>query len=554
MKKLFKKFLHKLSITLLSNLFFGVLVLAPNLQARESVGVFSVDVSYPSDSMEWLGLFLQEEISLQLQLANHFSVISPDALRRWNTRIQESSQLTSASNKLQNTKIALLKPHKLLKFSVQKVLSQLAVSLSISNFDENNSTLKSQSTYAWSTPDDLVAALLRDLKREDPFFEKLTHFSLGYSWEGVKRFYLWRLKPVPVVNSSAWQVHKEQLEAMLSNFPEMAALTHFYRAVLLIIESSSLSPVHVPTLNKAKKEILTAIKQHPGNAEHHTLLSLLHYLRNDPLFAKQEANIAYQLNPGNGIALIIYGLTIGKTPQDGDTYVKKGLRLYPFVADQSPDGWQVYQILVRDLAPWLLPDAVHKSVNYKLLMQTGQQDYDARRWKEARQAFEDASRLEPSLAEPQLFLAKLLLAQQDAASALQLLAKLKKQFSKHPEINLYFGYTYEKLKQYQKAEKYYRLVLQFNPEHHKALLRLGAVLVKLGKHGEARSFLESLTRKFPLYTVAWWNLGILYYQLGELGLAESAWQHSLRLEPDNNHIRLRLEQLREEISYLPASQ
>ena len=50
-----------------------------------------------------------------------------------------------------------------------------------------------------------------------------------------------------------------------------------------------------------------------------------------------------------------------------------------------------------------------------------------------------------------------------------------------------------------------------------------------------------------MYTVAWWNLGIIYYQLGELELAESAWEESLRLEPDNNQVRVRLEQLREEL-------
>jgi tetratricopeptide (TPR) repeat protein len=109
------------------------------------------------------------------------------------------------------------------------------------------------------------------------------------------------------------------------------------------------------------------------------------------------------------------------------------------------------------------------------------------------------------------------------------------------------GYAHEKLKHHKKAESLYREVLQLKPEHHKALLRLGAVLIKLGKREEARSFLESLTQKYPMYTVGWWNLGIIYYQLGEIELAESAWEESLRLEPDNNQVRVRLEQLREEL-------
>ena len=180
-------------------------------------------------------------------------------------------------------------------------------------------------------------------------------------------------------------------------------------------------------------------------------------------------------------------------------------------------------------------------------MSFGNENYNAQRWSEARQAFEDASALQPSLPEPHMFLAKLSLAQQDVESALALLSKLRKRFPKHPDINLYLGFAHEKLKHHKKAESFYREVLNLKPEHHKALLRLGAVLIKLGKRGEARSFLESLTQKYPMYTVAWWNLGIIYYQLGELELAESAWEESLRLEPDNNQVRVRLAQLREEL-------
>ncbi|MED5482884.1 MAG: tetratricopeptide repeat protein, partial [SAR324 cluster bacterium] len=129
------------------------------------------------------------------------------------------------------------------------------------------------------------------------------------------------------------------------------------------------------------------------------------------------------------------------------------------------------------------------------------------------------------------------------------LSKLQSRFPKDPEINLYLGYVHEQLKRHHKAEKLYRRVLHLKPKHHRALLRLGAVLIKLGKHGEARSFLESLTRKYPLYSVAWWNLGIVYLNFGEMELAESAWQECLRLEPENSQVRIRLEQLREEMYF-----
>jgi tetratricopeptide (TPR) repeat protein len=545
-KTMLIQLLRKSLPLLFISLFFGGLYSPPLVQARPSVGVLSVNVHYPSNRLNWLGLFLQEELSLQLQLADRFSVISPDSMRRWNQRLRNSGQLESSSTEFKNSEISQLKPDKLLKLSIQKVLNQISVTWSIYSFGEKNSIQKMKNIHAWSTPDKLIDSLIKDLKKGDNLFSDLTYFPLDYSWEGIRSFYQWRLKAVPAVNSSDWEEHKGELEALIFSYPSLAASIKFYRAVLLIIESGVMRPAHVPSLNSAEKDILTAMKVHPGNGALHSLLSLLHYLRNEPLFAKQQANIANKINPGNGLALILYGLTIGKTPQAGASYIKKGLRLYPFVADPSPDGWQPYHVLVKDLEPWLI-SSIQNVSTYEQLMRSGNESYNAQHWSEARQAFEDASVLEPSLPEPLLSLAKLKLAQQDLQTALSILAKLRKRFPRHADIKLYLGYAHEKLKHHVKAESLYREVLHLKPQHHKALLRLGAVLIKLGKRAEARSFLESLTQKYPMYTVAWWNLGIIYYQLGEIELAESAWEESLRLEPDNNQVRVRLEQLREEL-------
>lgn len=546
-KNMLIQLLRKSFPLLFISLFFGGLFLPPPLQARPTAGVLSVEIHYPSKGLNWLGLFLQEELSLQLQLADRFSVISPDSMRRWNQRLRNADLPESNSAELINSTISQLKPDKLLKLSIQKVLNQLSVTWSIYSFGEKESFQKRQNIHSWITPDKLIDSLLKDLKKGDKLFSDLTYFPLGYTWEGVRSFYQWRLKTVPPTNSSAWEEHKGELEALILSYPSLAASIRFYRAVLLIIESSVMLPAHVPSLNSAETDILAAMKAHPGNVAHHSLLSLLHYLRKEPLFAKQQANIANKINPGNGLALILYGLTIGKTPQSGSSYIKKGLQLYPFVAEPSADGWQPYHVLIKDLEPWLVASISQNESNYEQLMRSGKESYKAQRWSEARQAFEDASVLEPSLPEPLLSLAQLKLAQQDLQTAFSLLAKLRKKFPRHVEINLYLGYAHEKLKHHEKAESLYREVLHLKPEHHKALLRLGAVLIKLGKRQEARSFLESLTQKYPMYTVAWWNLGIIYYQLGELELAESAWEESLRLEPDNNQVRVRLEQLREEL-------
>jgi len=548
-KKVEFQFLRKLLTALFATLFLTGLLHSEIINARQSVGILSVKINYPSKGLNWLKLFLREELSLQLQLTDRFSVITPDTMHRWDQRQSEKGLFQANLSNSGSTAFTLLKPDRLLELSIQKVLSQLSVRWDIRSINENKSK---ENNHVWATPDKLVESLLSDLE-DDPFFGKLSHFPQGYSWNGISSFFQWKLKPVPSPGSEEWQKHKEELESLLLNHPSLDSSIKVCRAVMLILESSFSYPAHVPSLILAEHDILAAIKRHPGNAEHHTLLSLIHYLRRDPLYSKQQANIAEKINPGNGMAMILYGLTIGKTPQAGTSFIKHGLRTYPFVAEPDALGWQPYHVLVRDLEPWLVTSDSEKVLNFEQLMHSAKELYNDQRWNEARKFFEEASVLKPGLPEPSLYLARIKLVQHELSTALLQLSKLQSRFPRDPEINLYLGYTHEQLKRHHKAEKFYRQVLHLKPKHHKALLRLGTVLIKLGKHGEARSFLESLTRKYPLYSVAWWNLGIVYLNFGEMELAESAWQECLRLEPENNQVRIRLEQLREEMYFASIS-
>ena len=113
---------------------------------------------------------------------------------------------------------------------------------------------------------------------------------------------------------------------------------------------------------------------------------------------------------------------------------------------------------------------------------------------------------------------------------------------------LYLGFADEKLKNFTKAELLYRRALEMEPENYRAMLRLSTLLIKTGKHEEALSFLESLTRKYSDYTVGWWNLGLLYQRIGELEKAEMALEEAVRLEPSNSQVRTQLERVREELS------
>ena len=68
------------------------------------------------------------------------------------------------------------------------------------------------------------------------------------------------------------------------------------------------------------------------------------------------------------MAMILYGLTIGKNPQAGTSFIKQGLRTYPFVAEPDSLWWQPYHVLVRDLEPWLVTSDSEKVLNYEQLM------------------------------------------------------------------------------------------------------------------------------------------------------------------------------------------
>ena len=548
-KEIKVRFLRKSVTAFFIILFFLGLPFPEIINARQSVGVLSVNINYPSKGLNWLKLFLREELSMQLQLADRFSVITADSMNLWNQRGKKKGFFQSYLSDQTSAVLNILKPERLVELSIQKVLSQVYVIWDITSINEKKSI---DNNHVWTNPDKIVEKLLSDLEK-DPFFGKLTHFPQGYSWNGVRSFYQWRAKPVPTPSTKKWQKHKEKLDYLLLNHPSLGSLIKVSRAKMLIIESSDSHQVHVPSLILAEQDILAAIKLHPGNAEHHTLLSLIHYLRREPLYAKQQANIAAKINPGNGMAMILYGLTIGKTPLAGGSFIKQGLRTYPFVAEANPLGWQPYHVLVRDLEPWLSTSSSQKVVNYDNLMISGKKLFGDRHWNEARRFFEDASLVKPNYPEPKLYLARIKLAQNEIKTALIRLSDLQNRYPNNPEIILYLGYAQEKLKRNQIAEKLYRRVLLIKPEHHKALLRLGAVLIKLDKYAEARSFLESLARKYPLYAVAWWNLGIVYLNFGEMELAESAWMECLRLEPENNQVRIRLEQLREEMYFASTS-
>ena len=193
-KKIEIQFLRKSLIFICAIFCLSGLLCPWIVHARQAVGIISVNINYPSKGLNWLELFLREELSLQLQLADRFSVITPDTMNLWDQRLSEKSLNQASLSYHGSTSLTLLKTDRLLELSIQKVLSQLSARWNIRSKNENKST---DDNHTWATPDELVENLLKNLE-VDPFFGKLTHFPQGYSWNGVRNFFKWKLQPVPL--------------------------------------------------------------------------------------------------------------------------------------------------------------------------------------------------------------------------------------------------------------------------------------------------------------------------------------------------------------------
>jgi tetratricopeptide (TPR) repeat protein len=285
----------------------------------------------------------------------------------------------------------------------------------------------------------------------------------------------------------------------------------------------------------------------PESSDYHTLFSLIYYLRQEKMHAKAEAVIANAENPRNGRALILYGLSIGRKAKDGDAYIRQGLIWYPMNREAPSVYPDPFEVLIPDLAPWLVGNRSSDPPQYQQLMDEARELYIHGEWKKSKRFFEDAWALEPELSEAPLYLARIKIAEKDLKGAMKSLNNLRKRFPEDAATVLFQGYVYELLKKFGNAEILYRKSLEMEPENHRAMLRLSTLLIKTGKYEEARSFLESLTRKYPDYTVGWWNLGLLYQKIDELESAEQALEEVVRLDPANTRVQAQLEHIREEL-------
>jgi tetratricopeptide (TPR) repeat protein len=521
-------------------LWFGLTLVLTALPAwaKLNVAVLRPHLAYPSQQAPWVEPFLQHELTRQLQLSGQFAVMPPDVVEQWqlNRPNQSDTELLSA-----------MEAEVGISLSIQKVLGRAQLRWRLLQRNGEDWTEEDwEQTIRWEDSEEVVFSLLQGLGRS-PIFAELPPYPNRYDWAALERFFSWRQSAMLADLSSVDSLLQE-LDDLERTFPELAQWGAYHRAMLLVLKGTLRRPAHVPTLREAATALEPALELQPGASHYHTLNALIFFLQGEQPLAKSEAVQANADNPRMGPALILYGLTIGRQPQDGQSYIVSGLERYPFLREASPQRFPPYQVLAPDLERWLLPQVEEaEQEDYSTLMTEGEAQYRSGEWTRAERLFKRAQQADPQRPEPTVGLARLRLAQDDPAGSLAILNPLRKRFPKHPHVLLYYGYTLEQAGQLDDAEEAYRSALGNTPDNSRALLRLGTVLIKRGRLEEAKSFLESLTRKYPSYTVAWWNLGIAYHKLGQLKLAEQAWEQALVLEPDNLKIQQTLNQLQRDL-------
>ncbi len=526
----------------------AVLLLASSsafAQTRLHVGILPVQNLYRIQQDNRFPRLLQEELTRQFQFNDQFAVMAPETVELWKERLPDQVEQIMREARLSH----------LLQLSTQQVLQQLSIRwtlFSISNNELQKEDFRSQ--HSLQSVDALLQELLQVLQTRNAAFADLLLFPQDVSFEALEAFYRWKnLNPQPWIGETR-SAHLQALRNLTEQYEGLDKRVRFQSVILQLQEAYTQQPVPPELLNEIRQDLDSLQDDFSDHAEYRALSSLWFYVQGQRFEAKAEAVIANARHPYHGPAWLLYGLSLNDD-EPNPRAIQRGLRYYPFV--ESPENPnQAFTVLRPELRPWLsqsaqptgtsdLADDRQQSENsrYQELLQQGVTQFDQEDWEDAKAAMDAAQQLQTENVEPALYLARIALVQNQMETAHNNLLELRDRFPKNDEVALYLGFSYEKQRDFNLAESLYRESLQLNPENPKSGLRLGTVLIKKGRYEDAKSFLESVTAKFPGYAVAWWNLGLLYRELGEMDQARMALNTASQLDPNNLQIQSMLRSL-----------
>ena len=110
----------------------------------------------------------------------------------------------------------------------------------------------------------------------------------------------------------------------------------------------------------------------------------------------------------------------------------------------------------------------------------------------------------------------------------------------HEQALLRLASLYRDQKQYSRAIKIYHTFLSFHPESVPARFLLGNTYVEVQRYEDAISLFEELTSLQPQWAALWGGLGRTYAMAGQLERAVQAYRQVLAINPDSSLVRYQL--------------
>jgi predicted O-linked N-acetylglucosamine transferase (SPINDLY family) len=94
------------------------------------------------------------------------------------------------------------------------------------------------------------------------------------------------------------------------------------------------------------------------------------------------------------------------------------------------------------------------------------------------------------------------------------------------------GVSHHQARRLAEAERIYRQILAYQPDHAEALHLLGVLAAQVGKSGTAVELIQRALRLKPDFAEAYGNLGLALQGNGQLDEAIAAYRQAIRLDPD----------------------
>lgn len=272
-------------------------------------------------------------------------------------------------------------------------------------------------------------------------------------------------------------------------------------AVSLLREAARLLQAGQP--DEAEPLVRRALVLAPQSVDAHNLLGAILDQRGKNEQAEREYRAALRLNPQSASALANLGVLLARTERP-----QEAVRAFESVLRVAPN---------------------HPQATFNL----GLTLYNLNRPEDARRALEAAATLSPERPEPLYYLGLIASAHGESERAVDYWQRALALRALFPEANFMLAEELRKSGRLDDAKLFYERALEQDPSKLVHYVRLGGVLLLLGRNEKALEVFARGAERFPNIAEAHYFVAIAARGRGDYDLAEASLRKSLSLEPDN---------------------